>query len=340
VYQTFVQIRHEEQRSPVADPVEAKIAVMRPILASVLHSLGNEVVEALGYQARDLSRGNIPLHLLGRLRSEGDGDVGIAFEYAIHEAIRSGNQDVTERVADALKKCRIKEGAPASIFFAIEKSGSERLISTETDLITENSRALSGKQGQPIKLKNHLSVLAAAFRRPTTRPSLPQSIRGLWKADLFLGSSVPDHWVGTTVKTNPRHLEGATGLRIGIVPSKSGSSDAVTLDETRGLVICPVPHDGSYMQVFYETWRIAQVLMRTDFETPTESQLPSPEDREVARVFSQRRKFTIATVIEDTEAFAQPKLLATNVIEVSQQSLRHTSGPATSTLVVPQPLQD
>ncbi len=82
----------------------------------------------------------------------------------------------------------IKKGDPASILFAIEKQGSKQLISTDLDLITDNSRALSLKQGQPVKLKKYLNQLAAAFRRPKTGPNLPQSIKGLWKADLFLGS--------------------------------------------------------------------------------------------------------------------------------------------------------
>lgn len=32
------------------------------------------------------------------------------------------------------------------------------------------------------------------------REKLPNSINGLWKADLFVGKSEPDKWVGTTVK--------------------------------------------------------------------------------------------------------------------------------------------
>jgi hypothetical protein len=73
------------------------------------------------------------------------------------------------------------------------KQGSKQLISTDLGLVTDNSRVLSGKRGQPVKLKKQMNTLAAAFRRSTTRPNLPQSIRGPWKADLFLGSPRPDH---------------------------------------------------------------------------------------------------------------------------------------------------
>lgn len=330
-----MEIRSERQAAPVADPVEAKIAVMRPILASVLQSLSGEVVRSFGYAAENQPRGSLPLHLLGRLRREGDGDVGIAFEYAIHDAVLMRESVVMERISEALRLCRIRKGGPESIFFAIEKSGSEQLINTRMELITDTSIALSGSAGRPVKLKNYLAQLAAAFRRPNTRPSLPQSIRGLWKADLFLGSPAPDHWVGTTVKNNPRDLEPARGLRIGLVPARAGTSDAVRKDDHKRLVICPIPHDGSYMQLFYETWRIAQTLMRNDFTVPREVDLPVPEDREVARVFIERRCFVLQDVLDATRAFAQPHLLETDAIEVQQDPLREGNAPATCTLVVP-----
>jgi hypothetical protein len=50
--------------------------------------------------------------MLGRLRAEGDGDTGIAFEYAIHDAVRTENALVQERVASALGLCRIREATP------------------------------------------------------------------------------------------------------------------------------------------------------------------------------------------------------------------------------------
>jgi hypothetical protein len=249
----------------------------------------------------------------------------------------TGEPIVSERVADALKRCRIRYGNPASILFAIEKAGSQQLISTEIDLLTENSRALSGRQGQPVKLKNYLNTLAAAFRRKSTRLNLPQSIRGLWKADLFLGSPEPDHWVGTTVKINPSHLEAASGLRIAIVPSISGRSDAIRLDETKNLVICPMPHDESFMQVFYEGWRIVQALCETDFRMPREVDIPNPLHREVARVYAERRNFPISEVIAATDKFAQPELLATSTNMVSNVDFNAKAAPNTSTIVSPFP---
>ncbi|HEV2372226.1 MAG TPA: hypothetical protein VGS19_08660 [Streptosporangiaceae bacterium] len=282
-------------------------------------------------------REQLPLRMLGRLRKRGDGDCGIAFEYAVHDAVISAEPVVLERVADALIKCRIVRGDPASILFAIEKTGAQQLISTEVSLITENSRVLSGSRGQPVKLKKYLNTLAAAFRRPGTRLNLPQSIRGLWKADLFLGSTEPDHWVGTTVKINPSQLEAARGLRIAIVPSLAGHADRIRLDEQKNLVVCPLPHDGSFMQVFYEGWRIVQSLCESDFRMPREVDIPNPIHREVARIFVERRNFPVMDVIRATRKFAQPELLTTNTELVASVPFATTVTPGTSTVITPFP---
>jgi hypothetical protein len=325
-----MEIREERQAAPVADVVAALIAVTRPAIAGVLASIGLEYLETY-----DGDRSSVPLKMLGRLRKRGDGDCGIAFEYAIHDAVKNGNPAVSERVAAALKECRIIRGDPASILFAIEKQGSKQLIGTELDVITDDSRILSGERGQPAKLKRHLNQLAAAFRRPNTRPNLPQSIRGLWKADLFLGSVVPDHWVGTSVKINPTRLEAAPGLRIAIVPTQSGRSDAIRRDHAKNLVICPVPHDASFMQVFYEGWRVVQALCESDFKMPAEVDLPSPADREVARVYVERREFRVVDVLAATEKFAQPHLLEPRTETVSAESMDAPVAPATATVVSP-----
>ncbi|MDL4817746.1 hypothetical protein [Actinomadura opuntiae] len=326
-----MQIRAERQNNPVADEVSALVAVTRPIIAGIYHSIGRDVLSAIG------PREQIQLKLLGKIRSQGDGDTGIAFEYAVHDAVMNGIPIVVEKVASALAQCKIRRGDPSSILFAIEKSGSQQLISTEIDLITAGSRVLSGQRGQPVKLKGYLNNLAAAFRRPSTRGQLPQSIRGLWKADLFLGSTEPDHWVGTTVKINRSHLEAARGLRIALVPSKSGASDAIQKDEQKNLIVCPMPHDGSFMQTFYEGWRIVQVLCETNFTSPKEVDLPNPLHREVARIYIERRDFPVPDVLEATRKFGQPELLDFDEESASNVAFGRDVEPATSTIISPFP---
>ncbi len=327
-----MEIREERQRGAVDDEVGALVAVTRPIVVAVLQSISAEVLDAAHFQ-----RETLPLNLLGRLRKRSDGDCGIAFEYVIHDAVTRHEPTAMDRVTDALRACRIEGGEPASILFAIEKAGSQQLISTKLDYITDDSRVLSGTRGQPVKLKKHLSSLASAFRRPSARLNLPQSIGGLWKADLFLGSPEPDHWVGTTVKINRDQLEAARGLRIAIVPSRAGRSDAIYRDEQRNLIVCPMPHDESFMQVFYEGWRIVQALCEKDFRMPREVDLPSPRHREVARIYVERRDFPVAAVHEATAKFAQPELLETKPELVASASFHGASDPLTSTVIGPFP---
>jgi hypothetical protein len=166
-YTAGMEIREGRQSNPVVDEVGALVAVTRPVIAGVLQSISEEVVNTVA------ERGRLPLRMLGRLRKLGDGDCGIAFEYAVHDAVISAEPVVVERVADALNKCRIVRGNPASILFAIDKTGAQQLISTEVGLITENSRVLSGQPGQPVKLKKHLNALAAAFRAAPVPPAGP-----------------------------------------------------------------------------------------------------------------------------------------------------------------------
>jgi hypothetical protein len=328
-----MEIREDRQSHPAADETGALVAVIRPVLVGILQSISNEVVNTFG------ERDQLPLRMLGRLRKRGDGDCGIAFEYAVHDAVISADPIVVERVSDALYKCRIVHGNPASILFAIEKVGAQKLIPTEINLITENSRVLTGQRGQPVKLQKHLNALVAAFRRPGTRLNLPQSIRGLWKADLFLGSTETDHWVGTTVKINPALLEPAKGLRIAIIPSLAGRSDGIRTDEQKNLVLCPMPHDDSFMQVFYEGWRIVQALCERDFNMPREIDIPNPTHREVARVFVERRDFPVADVIKATRKFAQSDLVVATTEAVTDAPYATAIHPGTSAIITSFPRQ-
>lgn len=297
-------IQREIQLSPVADPHSALVALVRPILYGLLRSLKQDVVnEAGGYE-------NLKLKMLPRMRREGDGDVGICFEYAVHEAIRQRNPMVLERVCDALSRhCGVPGNSVESILFGAEKTGSNQLIDTAHNILTENSRILTGAQSQPPKLKTYLTQIASALRRQDARLSLPVSINGLWKADLFLGYTDTDRWVGTTVKINPSKLEGAQGLRVGIVPAHQGVTDKIYYDGGKNLVVCPMPYDGSFMEYFYNAWMIVMQLMHADMQEPKEVNLPHPLDRAIAKLLVERREFSVVEVIEALAPIAQPHLL-------------------------------
>ncbi|WP_063042395.1 hypothetical protein, partial [Nocardia grenadensis] len=260
-----MQIRSEEQLNPVADEVSAITAVVRPILTGILYSLKADVVAEVG------GREKVKLKMLPRLQRRGDGDTGICFEYAVHDAVSRGDAAVTARVYDALTLCNVPGKSVGSILFGAEKAGSQQLIDTAGDLLTNDSSLLSGSRGRPVKLKRHLTAAAAAFRKKGAAEGLlPQSISGLWRADLFLGSVDEDYWVGTTVKINPSTLKGDRGLRVGIVPASQGKSDRIAKDDHRNLVVCPLPYDGSFVETFYVAWQTVLAFLNADAQVPKE----------------------------------------------------------------------
>jgi hypothetical protein len=135
------------------------------------------------------------------------------------------------------------------------------------------------------------------------------------------------------VKINPSQLEGAAGLRIGIVPTRQGKSDTVRIDAGRGLVICPLHHDADFMQVFYEGWRIVQAFLNADAKLPKEAVLPRPVDREICRILEERREFPTVDVIDALKIFSQPELLETDQEKVSLEDVKGDT--ETETLVAP-----
>lgn len=304
--QQSLDLRIQRQRSTVADEVSALTAVIRPILEGTLYALKQEVVAAVGgYES-------VSLRMLARLYRPGDGDCGLCFEWAIHDALNREDSLVTERLVDAIGKCKVRGSRPASILFGAEKNGALKLIDTAETILTDESRVLAGDVGNPAKLKRYIRTLAAAFRRPDVRLALPHSIRGLWKADLFVGNTDSDRWVGTSVKINPSHLEGAKGLRIGIIPSRQGKSDRIFKDESKNLIVCPVPHDGAFMEVFYQAWGIVQQFIAADAQLPKEINLPRPAERQVALYLEDRREYPVLGVIDALKPLAQPELLVTD----------------------------
>lgn len=327
-----MEIRTEKQLNPVADEVAAITAVVRPILTGILYSLKADVVSEAG------GRNGVKLKMLPRLRRPGDGDCGICFEYAVHDAVRRQDPVVVERVYNALAWCNVPGQEVASILFGAEKSGSQQLIDTASELLTSESSLLSGSRGRPVKLKRHIATAAAAFRRPSVRAMLPQSVGGIWKADLFLGSPDAERWVGTSVKINSSMLEGARGLRIGIVPSREGGSDRLRRDDARNLVVCPLPYDASFMEIFYLAWETVQQFLSADARLPAEVALPRVPQRQVARYLADRREFPVLDVVDVLKPLAQPELLETHESAAGLVLIGDTtSDVTTSSVLAPEP---
>jgi len=276
--------------------------MVRPILRATLFALQRDRIERLGGYER------ITLADLAREYREGAGDCGICFEYAVHEAIRNRDGQIHPLISEVLEDfCGIRAGAD-SILFGAEKNGALSLIETAAELLTEDSRILAGRIGQPPKLKRYLARLVRAFQSPEYRELLPASIRGLWRADLFVGSPEEDRWVATTLKINPGDLEGGPGIRIGIYPERRRGERPMRDDE-KNLILCPLPYNAGFMELFYSSFFIVRQVLAADARVPKPVALPSADDQHVAAELVARRDFPLLEVLEALAPMAQPGLL-------------------------------
>ncbi|MBV4426519.1 hypothetical protein [Clostridium tyrobutyricum] len=317
------------QTNKVGSEVEALIAVVSPILLGITLSLNRSIVDKIG------GLDNVSLELLSRLYKPGDGDCGISFEYAVHDAIINYNGQVLDKIDIALNKyCRINGGDPTSILFGAEKSGAMQLIESVKEHLTDESKLLTGVRGKPILLKRHISGVIGAFRKHSEREKLPSSINGLWKADLFVGRTEPDKWVGTTVKINPSQLEAARGLRLAIVPAKEGRTDKIYKNELKNLIVCPLPYDQSFMEIFYRGWMIAKQFLNAGAKLPKEVYLPIGADRQVCRFLEERRKFPILNVISALQSVTQQ-----NLVSVEEKNVNIDSKTMINKIIAPISIQ-
>ena len=123
------------------------------------------------------------------------------------------------------------------------------------------------------------------------------------------------------------------------MPARTGvrALDRIRLDENKNLVICPLLHDGDFMQKFYEGWQIVQAFLAADAQVPTPVSLPRPAHREVARMLADRRDFPVLAIVNAMRPFAQPELLRTEEHEAGTETLRGET--KTDLLVAPRPRQ-
>lgn len=326
-----MQLITEEQVNPIESEVLARISVIRPILRGLLIGIKSDIMLELGGME------NVKLKMLPRAYRPGDGDIGFCFEWAVHDAVKRGEPAVLERLADAASKCRMPGHQYESILFGLEKSGKVQVIDTANNTLTPESRILTGEQAQPLKLKRYLNMLSAAFNRPETRKALPSSISGLWKADLFFGATDSDRWLGTSLKINPSSLEGARGLRIGIVPAMQGRSDKVYMNESKNIMVCPLPYDGSFMQLFYTSWGIVQQFIAADAMLPRDVNLPVPADKQAVRELVSRREFPIVDVIDALEPISQKNLTVQTARTINADVEKSGEADLNNTILAPVP---
>lgn len=297
-----MRILNSIQREAISDPVRSKIAMAVPILRATLHSLKRDRIERLGGLER------ITLVDLAREFRQGDGDIGICFEYAVHEAILNDDPLIGPLASEVLESfCNIRGGA-SSILFGPEKEGVIPILETVQDSLTDDSIVHVGNRGRPPKLKRYVPRIINAFRRHEARNKLPRSISGIWKADLFLGNQESEMWVGTTIKSNAAHLESARGLRIGIYPKRNAADDP-RLDEELNLIRLPLPYDKDFMELFYKAFNLTRAFFRADARIPRPVELPDSEDRFVAQELEARRDFPLTDSLNALSSMGQVNLI-------------------------------
>lgn len=301
--QMATKLTLEIQEDDVGEAVRARYTMAASIIRAMLYSSNREMVKALGGPDK------ITLEQLARIYQEGTGDFGICFEYALHDSIRARHKSIYPIVEDVLHSfCKIK-GGPESILFGIEKNGSLNVVETAKNSLTADARVLVGKKGQPPLLRHRVGILERAFRSVKHRDRLPQSISGLWQADLFLGSPATGQWVGTTLKVNRAELKAAPGLRIGVFPSSKKEGPAK--DETKNMIICPLPYRSDFMILFQASFQIAKQLMHANAAMPKPPALIYEDDLTVAEWLSSRRQFPVMAILEALHPLMQPGLIKT-----------------------------
>ena len=302
-----MKLQVERQTDEINDVARGRIAMVLPVFKGLLFALKKDRIERFGGHEK------ITLSDLAREYREGSGDCGICFEYAVHDAIKQEDERIHPLLSDVLQDhCGIGGGAQ-SILFGAEKNGAISLIETPEALVTDDSRILAGTIGQPAKLKKNWKRIQKALREQKAREGLPPSIRGIWKSDLFIGNADQERWVGTTLKINPDHFEGAAGLRIGIYPEKK-RGEAPHIDADKNLLLCPLPYNSSFMELFYSSFFIVKQFLTADARVPKEVSLPNSSDRYVAGLLEERRDFPIIAIIEGMHPMGQPGLVASSTV--------------------------
>jgi hypothetical protein len=316
-----MKVLNSIQNAPVTDALRAKFAMAAPVLEATLHSLPRARIGRLGGLDK-LSLADLAMAL-----KEGDGDAGICFEYAVHDAVARGDKLIAPLASEVLEDfCGIAESA-SSILFGPEKNGMIPILESTTKSLTDDSRIYVGNAGQPPKLKKYIPQIVRAFRRHEDRNKLPRSIGGLWKADLFLGGAATQKWVGTTVKINPEQLEGAQGLRIGIYP-KRNEKDSPRKDEALNLVRLPLPYDGAFMEVYYKSFFLIRAFLQADARVPPPVKLPDAEDRLLTEQLASRRDFPVLGVTDWLRDMSQAGLLQNDPVTMlsAEASLSEKQG--------------
>lgn len=306
------------QNAEIDDQVRSKYAMVVPILNGMLNSTKSDIIDQAGGRAR------ITFEMFCRVYNEHPGDYGICFEYALHQSIKNRDRSVYPLVSEVLEDfCAIPGGAE-SILFGAEKSGDASVVETAKNSLNDESKILVGRQSPPTFLKRHFDNIVKAFRSATEQQRLPSSIRGIWKADLFLGNDLSNYWVAATLKTNKKSIEYAPGLRVALFPEERRYE---TPRRDGELIYCPLPYNGEFMELFGSSFQIIKQLVASRGKQPSWAALVYPADQEVAKWLADRAHFPVADILDALDAIKQPGLLKQQSVDVEGDNQMVASAP-------------
>jgi hypothetical protein len=238
-----------EQNAPVDEYGRALYAVARSIIRAMIDSLTEEDLRDLNTPLKDVN-----LRQLAKMsRLERDKGIrGDGFEWAVHEAILGKEPTVAEPLALAFKKCSkfVKDSDPMSLLFGQERAKYLGFLESVVDG-RQDTFLLPQGSGKPFYFGPWVQVAA---RGHVAEPHLEARIKKIWKTDLFLYADGDNKHLAATIKSNPSHLEGGAGLRIGIVPEAPGHPAGVNYNGVAKLWQVTLADPSGFMGMFNDAY--------------------------------------------------------------------------------------
>jgi hypothetical protein len=293
------------QRAQLGDRGRATLALAGPILASLLMSINHERAD----DAKNGRSGILLCQLAYFLKTDDDGALGDAFEYAVHQSIRACDREVVDPLFEVLTVNGVPDDTIDSIFFARDKQGDVVLIDPDPHLVGEKTLIIPGQNQDPLFVQDHLPTIDKALKSAKHRRELPASIAGFWKADLLIGNCKEDVWLGATVKSNRTKLEKAPGLAVGIIPSRPGTIVVPQWNPQLEMWVVEVPYDNAFMELFSCSWRLVTEFLKADAKVPKVRDLPDSEDRRNAAILAGLRRLTVLDAVGALAGQAQADLV-------------------------------
>ena len=252
------------QRAPVGERGRALYAVTRSILRALFDQLSLTQLTVLNTAATDVTLRQ--LAWASRLQRD-KGMRGDGLEWAVHEAISGGEPTVIEPLADAMRKASPRSfrtlEEPQSLLFGQERAKYNGFLEAVVNSASEQAVILADGRGHPPAFGNWVPIAALG---ESAEQRLGPRLRKVWQTDLFVSDRERHRHLAVTIKSNKEHLEGGSGLRIGIVPEHVHLKPGVTREKTRAgtpLWVVTLPDHDGFMGLYDDAYAAAAEAITT-----------------------------------------------------------------------------